>query len=453
MRASVVIVGAGISGLAVAYELLERAPELDLLCFDASERAGGNVHTELAEGYRCEWGPNGFQDDAAPTLALVRRLGLQEELVRADPSASIRWVQRGGRLRRLPSGPLAFLASDVLSWKAKARLLTEPLRSVPSAKEDESAHAFASRRLGEEAARVLMDAMVSGIHAGDARALSLSAAFPELARMERDHGSLFRGLRAKRAPRGALLSFRGGMQELTDALARKLRPVVRFGAGIRSVDDMGLRGFRVHLREGAPIDAAAVVLACPAWVAAELVAGMDPEMSRAMGAIPAAPVAVVHMGFEAAAIGERFPGFGFLAPRGEGLRILGTLFASRIFPDRAPAGKALFTTMVGGARDPEGAALPDDALLALVRSDLRSALGIEAPDVFRRVIRHERGIPQYALGHLARVATIEERSSAHPGLAVSGNSYRGISVNACVAEAPAIAERVLRSLGARAERS
>jgi oxygen-dependent protoporphyrinogen oxidase len=212
---------------------------------------------------------------------------------------------------------------------------------------------------------------------------------------------------------------------------------------------MGNRGFRIHPREGAPIDVDAVVLACPAWAASSIVAPLDDAMSHALAEIPSAGLAVVHLGYRRDAIGGMPEGFGFLVPRGQGLRILGTLWSSNSFEGRAPDGSVLLTVMIGGVHDPGAMELDDDMLLETVRNDLRKAMGIEAPPYFVRTIRHPRGIPQYVLGHPARLRTVEQRLESFPGLWITGNSLRGISINACIEEAPQIAESALEFLSRR----
>jgi oxygen-dependent protoporphyrinogen oxidase len=450
----IVVVGAGISGLAVALEVRERA---SVVCLEASPHAGGNVRTDRVDGFLCEWGANGFLDDAPATLDLVRKLGLEPRLVRPAAEAAARFVFRAGRLRKLPSGLASFLGSGTLSPGGRLRVLTEPFRAARAGAAEESVFDFAARRLGLEAAEILVDAMITGIHAGDPRRLSIAATFPRLPEMERAHGSLVRGLlasaRAKRregTPRARLTSFPEGMGELTGALARAVGPSLVLGARVARIEERSGGGHRVHLAEGAPIDACAVVLACPASSAAELVRPLDGEMATAMERIPYAAIAVVHAGFDARDLTERPRGFGFLVPRGQGPRVLGTIWASSVFPGRAPEGGVLLTTMLGGARDPAAAGLADADLVSIVREDLRAAMGIEAPPRFVRIYRHPRGIPQYEVGHLDLVAKLDDRLRSHPGLFVAGCSYRGVSVNACVEDARTVASGVLRHVAAGA---
>jgi oxygen-dependent protoporphyrinogen oxidase len=353
----------------------------------------------------------------------------------------------------------------VISWPGKLRVLCEPLIPARRSDDEESVHDFASRRIGREAAAVLVDAMVSGIYAGDTRRLSLQAAFPKMRRMESEHGSLIRASLAKRrqaradgakagletAPAGVLTSFPDGLQELPDKLAGALGSRLRLNAAVDRLTHLGNRGFRVHLREGAPIDADAVVVACPAWHAAPILRALDDELAGALDGIPAAPVAVVHLGYRRDALGPKPQGFGFLAPRGQGPRILGTICASNIFPTRAPDGSLLLTTMIGGAHDPQAWELDDAALERIVTADLRTTLRIEAPPYFKRIIRWPRGIAQYELGHLERRATVERRLEAFSGLWVAGQSLRGVSVNACVEEAAGVAGSASNFLGMRGQ--
>jgi oxygen-dependent protoporphyrinogen oxidase len=465
VRDTIAVVGGGVSGLAVTFHLRRllagRGDRAEVLCLEAGARPGGNIATSVVDGFTCEWGPNGFLDNEPATLELVRDLGISDRLLPSRSAAARRFVFRRGRLRPLPDGPISFLRSGVLSPLGKLRVLCEPFGPGPPEDGDESVFDFASRRIGKEAAAVLVDAMVSGIFAGDARNLSLRAAFPKMWAMENEHGGLLRAMRARRrarksgdprgsggpaGPGGTLTSFKTGMRELIDALAAAVSPALRTGCRVERIVALGGGGYRLHLAAGLPADAAAIVLACPAWFASSAVASLDPEMSDAMAAIPSAPVAVVHLGYRAGDLNGAPVGFGFLAPRGEGVRILGCLWSSSIFEGRATDDRALLTCMVGGATDPEAMALSDAELVEVSRRDLATCMKVVAEPTMARVFRHLRGIPQYTLGHPARVAAIERRLERFPGLTACGNSYRGISVNACALEAPAVAASVLRHL-------
>ena len=495
----IVVVGGGIAGLATAYELRERAARvpggLEVRLVEAAPRLGGNLRTEREGGYRVEWGPNGFLDNVPETLDLVRRLGLSAELCPSDAAAARRFLFRNGRLHLLPGGPGSFLTCPVLSLGGRLRVLGEPFAARHPGG-DETVYDFARRRIGAEAAHVLVGAMVSGVFAGDARALSLQSCFPKMAEMEAEHGGLVKAMLAKQRARGAakrelaqrrargeatpemaamerpggpvgpagrLTSFRGGIQTFTDAIASALGPAVEHGrplAGLQPVDgrEGSTRLWRLAFTDGELLEADEVVLAVPAAQAAPLLAPVDAELAATVGAIPSASLAVLALAydektFHARALGGR-PGapngFGFLVPRGERPRILGALWDSSVFPgERAPAGKVLLRVMIGGALDPEAVTLPEDELLRIARTDLATTMGLDAaaPAPERHwLFRHQVGISQYTVGHAARLATIAARLATLPGLHVAGQSYFGVSMNGCCEQAARFAEARIAAL-------
>lgn len=453
------VIGAGPSGLAVAWELLARGrargAEPEVAVYERAARPGGNVWTDAIGGYRIEQGPEGFLDSAPRTLELAGQLGIGPRVVSASDAASARFVYADGRLHAVPTGPVAFLRSPLLPLAARLRVLTEPFHHAgPDV--DESVHAFATRRLGPVAAERLVGAMVAGVYAGDAEALSMPAAFPRLATMEREHGSLTRALLATRrvarnagrraggpaGPSGRLTSFAGGMRDLIDALAGALGDRLHLDRGAVAVASTG-RGWRVHFDDGEDVFDRLVVTT-PPWYAASLLHDVDRELAATLARIPGAPIAAVALGFDAAVLaGVNVRGFGFLVPKGQGLRILGSLWSSSIFPGRAPVGRVLLRALVGGARDPEAGELPEDRLVELVRRDLATAMGIHAAPDFVRVYRHPKGIPQYTIGHLARLQAVSERLARLPGLLLHGNGYRGISLNDCIRFAGEVADAAL----------
>ncbi|MBI1875028.1 MAG: protoporphyrinogen oxidase [Acidobacteria bacterium] len=485
----VAIVGGGIGGLALA-EALDRlsdaADPVDVIVFERSDRAGGNIRTERFDGYLCERGPNGFLDNAPATLALVGRLGLAPLVLSSNDAARRRFVFARGRLHEIPTSVTAFARSDLLSFRGKLRLLAEPFargRVDP----DESIHDFAARRIGREAAALLVDPMVSGIFAGDSRTLSLRACFPKMWEMETRYGSLVRAMFARRrarrrvaaaesalgAPAGRLTSFRGGMQDLVDALVRALGHRVRLGTSVVGIHERaeldahhGIRTdtrstrFVLTLEDAPPVDADAVILAGSAAQSSRLLQPVDARLARAIGGIATAPLAVVCLGFDAASRSQSGPvnagghnliadGFGFLVPRGEGPRALGVLWDSSIYSGRAPHGRVLMRAMFGGAHDPEAVTLSDAELLLQARADLQHTMGLTDAPLFSLVVRHRVGIPQYTIGHQSRLDLIASLLHLHPGLFVAGHSYRGVSMNACIADADPLARRVLDALAAR----
>ena len=463
----IVIAGAGIAGLSTAWAIKRRAPGVDVVVLERSSRTGGNIRTEQVDGYVCESGPDGFLDNAPATIALVGELGLHSRLLPSNDQARRRYIFRNGRLSEVPTSPGALLKSPLLSPGGKLRLVLEPFATARR-DDDESIIDFATRRIGSEAAAVFVDPMVSGVYAGDAAALSLKACFPKMRQIEDDHGGLVRGLIATRrsrkrtdtpgAPAGRLTSFTGGMSDLIDALTRALGSVVHTSTAVTSIERNQTpslspnrspgRAYRVSTSQGT-LDADAVVLSGAAAESAAIVRELDGQVSALVDGIPTSPLAVVCLGYEEAAIRSvcRLDGFGFLVPRDEGIRMLGALWETSIYQRRAPAGRVLIRVMIGGARDPDAVTLCDTELRRIVRSDLKRTMNVSAVPEFVRVTRHTRGIPQYVRGHQGRMQRIDALLKAHHGLFLAGNSYRGVSINACIADASAVAEAALRAIG------
>jgi protoporphyrinogen/coproporphyrinogen III oxidase len=455
---SVVIVGGGISGLALAHGLRSRGTEVTLL--EAGPRLGGTIQTRKRDGFITEAGPNSFVDREPTLRALAASLGIAGRIRMADPSAKRRYLYTRGKLRVVPASPPAFLKSDVLPLGAKLRVMGELF--TPRAPEgDESLADFGRRHVGRTATAVLVDAVQTGIYAGDVEALSVGAVFPKLVELEKQHRSLVLGMARTRAaerkalpagedetkPSGAVCSFDGGLQVLVDTLAEKLGPVARTGVRLLGLRREG-NGWRLAVEEHgqrAELAAEKVVLAVPAYVAAGLLRPLDERLAERVEGIAYAPVAVVHLGF---APGSMPPpdGFGFLVPTLERRRILGAIHASSTFPWRAEGGRILYTCMVGGAKRPDLVDLDDAALVTLVREELRELAGVMAEPIFSEVFHWKRGIPQYNVGHLERVAAIDEDLTRWPGLYLTGNAYKGIGLTDCIRSATALADTLARGV-------
>jgi oxygen-dependent protoporphyrinogen oxidase len=452
----IVVVGGGIAGLSIAFALRKKAPAVQLLLFERGLRPGGNIRTEQVDGYLCEAGPNGFLDNAPDTLRLIRDLRLESRVLPSSDAARHRFIVRGERLREVPSSPQSLLTTRAVSASAKLRIAMEPFARRRT-DDDECVFDFAARRIGQEAAETLVGPMISGMFAGDPRALSLAACFPRMRQMEDRYGSLVRALMAKRrataanatgAPAGRLTSFESGMSELIEALAAALNGSVRTSTTVRMLwpqTGVSPQSEYVVAASTGAVQADAVVLAGPAAESAVLVRGFDPALADLLDGIPSAPLAVVCLGFPAAAIQKTcsLNGYGFLVPRREPFRILGASWESSIYRNRAPDGKALLRVMVGGALDHGAVSLTDTELLQIVTRDLGGIMGIVDKPDFVRIIRHRRGIPQYVRGHLARMREIDARLRCRPGVFLAGNSYRALSMNGCIAEANGVVDGVL----------
>ena len=456
------IVGGGISGLALGHGL--RARGKDVVVLEASGRPGGTIHTFREQGFLAEAGPNGFLDKEPATGRLIASLELTAKVKVAEPATKKRFVWLQGALQPVPASPPAFLRSKLLPFRGKLRALGEIFVGRSDVGGDETLADFARRRFGP-AVLPLVDAVQTGIYAGDVEKLSLLATFPRLASLELEHRSLILGARrearqkAERptfsasdpAPGPAqLCSFEGGLSTLIDALAASLGPALRLETRARGVRRQGDR-WLVEL-EGEVVEAEKLVLALPAHAAAPLLQPLDAELASEVASIEHARIAVVHLGFPRRALSAAPEGFGFLAPRSEGRRLLGCIYVSSVFPWRAPEDQVLLTCMAGGARSPELLDLDDGALQSLAREELRAALGIAAEPSYARLQRWERGIPQYNVGHLTRLDRILRRAAALPGLHLAGNSFRGVGMNDCIRTAAELTEELCRTPGAAPQR-
>jgi len=437
--------------LALAYRLEQHAPDAEVIVLEQAARLGGAIGTERREGFQIEIGPNGFLDNKPFTLTLCRELGLGERLVPASEAARRnRYLFLGDRLHRLPNSLRSFLRSDVLSWRTRFLLLAECFRPPRRHGGDESIDAFVRRRVGRELAETLADAFVTGIYAGDPKLLSVQAALPRLAELERQYGSVLRGMvQAARLRRetaepssGRMWSFREGLTLLIETLRTRLRFAPLTGIPVRTVRRIANDGWRVQSEGRDGWDAEVVVLACPAFEQARLLADEDADLAKAIDGIPYNRLAVVALGYRAADVPRRLDGFGYLSPQRQRRDVLGVQWCSSIFPDRAPPGLVLLRAMCGGWGRPEMVDWDDEQLLRAIHSELRSAMEIEAAPVFHHIIRWPQAIPQYHLGHLERVAWIENRLARHPGLFLTGNAYRGVALNDCVEQAERLAERI-----------
>jgi len=437
-----IIVGAGISGLVAAHRLTRAGFAVQVI--DAGARPGGVIGTVLRDGCLFERGPNSALDTTPLIGELVNDLGLSADMRFASEAAEKRYVVRGGVLTALPTSPGAFLSTRLFSTAAKLALLREPFLGPAAPDAEESIAAFVRRRLGTEFLDYAIDPFVAGIFAGDPENISVRAAFPKLHALEQRWGSLIRGQvlgarerrRQKEVAKNTAKSFSfvGGMQTLTDALASAIGKLAMHALATRlERDPAGV--FTLHAEQrGQPVQwrARTVLLATPADRTAALVREHASDAAAALDSIAYAPVATVASAYAAASIVHPLDGFGCLVPRKEQRRVLGVLFSSSMFEGRAPAGTALLTTFVGGQRQPELPGLPDDDIAALAHAEHGVLLGARSAPLFQAVTRWPRAIPQYTLGHLARVARAEAATRVLPGLFLCASWKGGVSVGDCI---------------------
>jgi protoporphyrinogen/coproporphyrinogen III oxidase len=429
------IIGGGISGLSAAFWLKKKG--FDVTLFEKSARAGGNVQTVKIEDFLIEYAPNSLLK--SPRLVdLIRELNLDAEVLPAAAANKKRYVLQNGKLKSLPMSIVKMIAGDYFSPGAKLRLLKEPfIRSKSD--ETESVAGFFERRLGREIVERAADPFIAGIYAGNPEALSVKAAFPRLFELEKNYGSLLVGaLRSKTEkadknfPR--TFSFAAGVQTLTDRLAENLGESVKTNAPVLKIEKLAGGKWSVRT-DFAKRVFDALIISTPAEAAADLIENMDAELSARLRKIYYPPVAMVYFGVKKGTIAQALDGFGFLVPSAERRRILGTIWNSAVFENRAPAGYDLLTTFVGGARHPDIFENSDDALLQIVFEELESILGLRARPEFTHIKRWRKAIPQYLLGYGKLEEAIKEFENKKAGIYFCSNFYRGISIGDCVRNA------------------
>jgi protoporphyrinogen/coproporphyrinogen III oxidase len=436
----VVVIGAGISGLACAYQLKRRGIGVRLL--ESAERTGGLIGTVEKDGFLFESGAQSFQGTTV-LLDLIQDLGLDGELLRANPRAA-RYVLRGGRLQEIPMSPQGLIGSSLLGAGSRWKILSEPFRRTKRPSEDESVADFVRRKFGHEILEYLVSPFVSGVYAGDPEKLSLRAAFPTLDEWEREFGSVLRGAIKSRSPKEErkgpppLCSFRCGLATLMQALSKELGESLQPGGHVESLNrtaPVGAGGYEIRLtRDGRneSLTASAVVLATPAYVAGQVAQPVSPSLAQTLSGIPYAPVAVIAAGYYARQLAQPLVGFGFLVPRSEKVRTLGTVWNSSLFAGRAPEGCVAMTSFIGGATDPETVEKPEDTIAAITHDENGRILGISGPPFVSVVWKYGKALPQYNLGHGHVVEAIRDGERAIPGLFFSGNYLEGPAIGKCV---------------------
>jgi len=448
IKVMVTIVGGGISGLSLAYFLLKKEPFLEIKLLEATDRVGGKILSEKKNGFLCESGANGFLNNRQLTIDFIKELSL--EILKSNNIARKRFIYYNGKLHLLPTSFEQFLFSGFISLWGKIRLLYEVF--IPPRKDnvDENISSFAKRRLGIEIYEKLIDPMVSGIFAGDSERLSIKSCFPRIYEIEQKYGSLFKGLfkirreKSKKIgplPSGILVSFYDGMEIVTKRLKNILEKKIYTS---KKVEGIELRNnyYTLKTSDGENIDSEVVVLATPAYETSYILKEFDIKLSKILSEIPYPSVSVVCMGFKKDNFLCNVNGFGFLVPSSEGRNILGTLWDSSIFPNRAPEGYILLRSMVGGAKNPEIALKNDNELVEIVLKELKEIMGINVFPEFVSIYRHEKAIPQYNIGHTKRLAELKNILKNYKGLYITGNAYKGIGFNDCLQSSFEVSKKI-----------
>ena len=456
-----VVVGGGIAGLTAAHRAVEisreRETALELTVLEARDRLGGTIETEHAGGFLVETGPDSFLSEKPWALALCRRIGLESRLVGTDDRFRRVFVWFGKRLHPVPDGfqllaptrLTPFITSSLFSWPGKLRMALDVILPRGGGG-DESLGAFVRRRLGREALERIAQPLVAGIYTADPDELSLLATMPRFVELERRERSLIVGLwkASRKAPAAStsgarwslFVSLAGGMGELIAALASRLpSDAVRLKHRVGGIERRGVQ-WRVTTEEAGAIDADAVIVATETHAASRLLRYVDPPLATMLETIPYASSATVSLGYRRADVPHPLDGFGFVVPRAEHRDLLACTFSSVKYPGRAPERHVLIRCFVGGALNAAALERSDDEIVERVRRELGEALGITAAPMLTRVARHPASMPQYAVGHLTTVETIERRLAAIPGLLLAGGGYRGVGIADCVRSGEAAAD-------------
>lgn len=479
MRPTVAVIGGGITGLAAAHALARASANLDVTVLEQSGRLGGKILTDRIDGYTIEGGPDSFLSVKPRGVGLSRELGLEDHFIRPVEANAGAFVLNRGRLVRLPEGLTGLVPSrlgpmfrtPLLSPVAKVRVAMElALRPKPG-EEDESLGEFIERRFGGQVYDRMIEPLMAGIYAGDGRQLSLAATFPQLREMERTHGGILRGaLATKRelarrgqapGPKRGFLSFGRGMDELVVRLEESLRNrgiTIETGADVRTIEwHPAGAGFGVEVvsdDQSRMRTFDAVIVATPAWRAAELVRPLAPGAAEALAGIPHVSNALVAMAFDASRFRQRLRGYGYVVPRAENRAVMAMTWVSSKWPDRAPEGNVLVRAFIGRAGREQDLAGDDASLVAIARQEIEDVLGVTGEPELTRVYRWERGMPQYNLGHLRRVEAIRAECGAVPGFEIAGNMLRGVGIPDCIASGEQAAANLISTFGdwATAER-
>lgn len=446
----ITIIGAGISGLSLAYLILHYSKDIDLMIFERAGRAGGKIWTEKSEGYLCEASVNGFLNNKPETLDLAKSLSL--DLLKSNDNARRRFILSNNKLQLIPDNPKAFFLSNFLSLSGRLRILREYF--IPKGKdEDESLESFALRRVGKEFYEKLLDPMASGIYAGDPSKMSIKSCFGRVFEIEKKYGSLIKGFiaigkEAKKTgkkisagPSGVLHSFPEGMYSLIESLKISLSNKIITNKELKAVQKI-TDSYELFFHDGTKYQTDILIFAIPAHDASESIVSFDKKISEILKTIPYPPVSVVALGIDREKIKTNTDAFGFLIPAKEKRKILGTLFDSSIFSNRAPEGKVLMRCFVGGARNPDMALLDDELLIDTVLSELKGIIKMHGEPHLIKIFRWQKAIPQYLVGHSEKLSMLDSELKKHKGLYLTGNAYRGVSVNDCIANSFILAKKI-----------
>lgn len=442
----IVIVGGGISGLSTAYYLQKCKPECEVIICEAQSSLGGTMHTVNKDNFLFETGSNGFLTNKPDTLDLVKSCGAEELLLKSSDNARKRFIFDKS-LEQLPESPKSFLTTNLLTVSQKIRVLCEPFIKAKLDDKEESVAEFGERRLGKGFVSVFLDAMVAGIYAAKPENLSLKAAFPTMVALEKEYGGLFKGMIKKKkkgaGPGGVLMSFKGGVESFIKHLEKELNADLLLNCKVNMIE-MRDEKYLVHGSSGEIIEADKVVISTPAYEASNIIKPISDELSNKLSKIEYNPITVVGLGYKE--LKHEMNGFGLLTTSRANKKILGALWDSSIFYDRAPSGEKAIRCLIGGGRNKELFKLDEEQSVEVAKKDLKDIMGIdEEPDtVF--VKKWKNAIPSYEVNHPNRVKEIFETVEKIDGIYLNSNAYKGIGLNDCVRESRMLAESICKEM-------
>ena len=483
----IIIIGGGVAGLGAAYKVTRAASEgheVEFTLLEKDRRLGGKIQTEIVRDpidesqFIVDGGPDCFLTEKPACHRIAKLTGIFDDELPTDDSRRRTWILSRGKLHQMPDGVMMFAptkfvpfaTTGLFSWAGKIRMAMDlfipPKKVAPGETNDETLESFVVRRMGRECLDRLAEPLVGGVHASDPRFMSLAATFPRLLEMEQNYGSLLKAFVAVRRkveemrrkylpkpgqkPRTFFTSFVNGMQQLTDRMADAAgRERIYTGLSVRSLHPIGNSAWSAQLSNGSSIEGDAVIIATESWAAEPLVRPLDQTTADALANIPTSSSATVSIAFKESEVGFDLNAFGVLCPLVEGRALMAATYSSTKWPGRAPVGKVLLRGFVGGPHNQEILKRSDEELVQTVLAEFHDILGLNpfVKPLFSRIFRWHLGMPQYTLGHLDRVAMIENRSAQLSGLALAGGSYRGVGVPNCIESGERAVSKILGEWG------
>ncbi len=461
----IVIVGGGIAGLAAAHRIQEELSNQALECtvLEAGPSFGGKIGTERIDGFVVEKGPDSFISQKPQAIELCKKLGIGDRLVGTHPTNTNTYVYTGGRLVTMPEGLslmiptqfMPFVLTPLFSWPGKVRMGLDLVLPGKADDSDESLASFVRRRMGREALRKMAEPMLAGIYASDPETMSIKSTFPMFFETEQKYRSLILGMLDRKrkmaggrrsSPYTLFMTLKNGLSEMVDAVLEK-SPGVTFRSGVKVAQvSRAENGWRLDLENGENLTADAVIFATPAGISASLLEKVAPRVAEGLGKIPYVSTATVTLGFRREGFEHPLNGFGFVIPRAEKRRILACTWTSSKFPHRAPEGHVMLRCFVGGAKKEALAEQDADAMLQMVKEEIRDTMGIRQEPVMSRVFHYRKSNVQYHVGHAGLIAGIEDELKAVPGVFLAGSAYTGIGIPDCIQNGGRAAEKVLEYL-------